>query len=58
MAAPDAEAAAMHLKFFFGACMFTGALLLPHSAAIPVVAGMVLAGVIQWAWFYGRRGHE
>ena len=40
----------MHWKFFLAACLLTGALLLPHAAVAPVVAGMVLAGLIQVAW--------
>ncbi len=40
----------MQWKFFLGACLLTGALLLPHVGAVPVVAGFVLARVIQLAW--------
>jgi hypothetical protein len=40
----------MRWKFFLGACLLTGALLLPHAAIVPVIGGMVLAGLIQVAW--------
>jgi hypothetical protein len=36
--------------FFLGACFLTASLMLPHARAEPVVAGMALAGLIQWAW--------
>jgi hypothetical protein len=35
---------------FFGACLLAGAALLPHAPARPVLAGMALAGLIQFAW--------
>jgi hypothetical protein len=43
-------------RSFLGACLLTGALLFPHADAGPVLAGMVLAGIIQlfWARFRGR----
>jgi uncharacterized membrane protein len=41
----------MQWKFFLGACLLAGALLLPHGGIVPVVAGMVLARVIQLAWW-------
>ena len=43
-------------KFFLGSCLLTGALLFPHAGATPVIAGMILAGVIQvmWTRFGGR----
>jgi hypothetical protein len=37
-------------KFFLGACLLTGALLSPHANAGPVIAGMVLAGILQMLW--------
>ena len=37
-------------RFFLGACLLTGAVLLPYVKAGPVIAGMVLAGLIQIAW--------
>lgn len=37
-------------KFFLGACFLTGALLLPYAKPGPVMAGMVLAGLIRFAW--------
>jgi hypothetical protein len=40
----------MHWQFFLGACFLTGALLLPHAPGIPVIAGMMLAGIIQVVW--------
>jgi hypothetical protein len=35
---------------FAGACLLTAAILLPHAHLRPVVAGMALAGFIQWTW--------
>ena len=35
---------------FLGACLLAGAALLPHAPVRPVLAGMGLAGVIQFAW--------
>jgi hypothetical protein len=35
---------------FAGACLLTGALLLPHARLTPVLIGMGLAGLIQWTW--------
>jgi hypothetical protein len=46
----------MEWKFFFGACLLVGALLLPHAGWRPVAAGMVLAGVIRW--LSRRRRHD
>ena len=45
-------------RFFIGACLLTGALLLPHAKAGPVIAGMVLAGLMQivWSRISGGRG--
>jgi hypothetical protein len=40
----------MQWKFFLGACVLTGALVLPHARMVPVIAGMTLAGLIQLAW--------
>jgi nucleoside recognition membrane protein YjiH len=45
----------MQWKFFFGACLLTGALLLPHARPSSVVAGMVLAAFIQWIWALAHR---
>jgi len=39
------------LQCFLGACLLVGAALLPHAPVRPVLAGMALAGVIQFAWF-------
>jgi len=44
---------------FFGACLLTGAALLPHARVRPVLAGMALAAVIYYAWVRlaaGRNG--
>ena len=35
---------------FLGACLLTGAALLPHVAARPVLAGMALAAIIHYGW--------
>jgi len=44
-------------QFFFGSCLLTGAALLPHAPVRPVLAGMALAALIQYAWFrLTRRG--
>jgi hypothetical protein len=40
----------MQFRFFVGACFLTAAMLLPHANALPVVAGMLLAAAVQWAW--------
>jgi hypothetical protein len=47
---------AVSWKFFLGSCLLTGALLSPHAGPVPIVAGMVLAGLIQllWARFRAR----
>jgi hypothetical protein len=34
-------------KFFFGACLLTGALVLPHAGPVPLVLGVMLAGLIH-----------
>jgi hypothetical protein len=54
----DSSAHVMQWKFFLGACLVTAALLLPHAAAGPVVAGMALAGVLQWGWSRIGGGRE
>ncbi len=48
----------MRLTAFLAACLLTGALLIPHSGAVPVIAGMILAGLIQWVWGRTDRRHE
>jgi hypothetical protein len=40
----------MPWRFFLGACLLTAAILLPHANAIAVIAGMVIAGLLQWSW--------
>jgi hypothetical protein len=40
----------MQWRFFFGACLLTAAILLPHTRVGPVIAGMVLAAIVQWGW--------
>jgi hypothetical protein len=40
----------MKWRFFFGACFLTAAVLLPHANAVPVIAGMLVAAVVQWGW--------
>ena len=40
----------MQWRFFFGACLLAGAVLLPHANAVPVIAGMLLAALVQWGW--------
>jgi hypothetical protein len=45
----------MKWQFFFGACFLTGALLLPHAPVLPLIAGMILAGVVRWGWYQSRR---
>ena len=39
-------------KFFAGACLLTGALLIPHAGLTPIIKGMGLAAVILgvWSW--------
>jgi hypothetical protein len=48
--APLRRGGTMQWKFFLGASLLTGALLLPHARLVPVLAGIVLAGLIQLAW--------
>jgi hypothetical protein len=38
------------LQSFAGACLLTGALLLPHAPLWSVLAGMALAAVVRWTW--------
>jgi hypothetical protein len=38
----------MQWKFFFGASVLTAAMLLPYAGTTPVVAGVVLAAIVQW----------
>jgi hypothetical protein len=47
----------LHWKFFVGACVLTGALVLPHADTGPVISGMALAAVVHWGWLRigGRR---
>jgi hypothetical protein len=40
----------MQWRFFFGACLLTAAFLLPHAKVVPVIAGMLLAALVQWTW--------
>jgi hypothetical protein len=40
----------MQWKFFLGACLLTGAMLLPRAGKVPVFAGMALAGLVQLGW--------
>jgi hypothetical protein len=44
----------MEWKFFFGAALLAGALVVPHAGLKPVVAGVVLARGIQYAMARGR----
>jgi hypothetical protein len=37
-------------RFFFGACLLTGALLVPGAGAGPVAAGCALAALVLLAW--------
>ena len=40
----------MQWRFFLGASFLTAALLMPHADPRAVIAGMVLAGALQWGW--------
>jgi hypothetical protein len=51
----DRDPGYIKLQAFAAACLLTAALLLPHASPLPVLAGMVLAGVIRWVW---GRWHE
>ncbi len=42
-------------RFFLGAAFLTGALLIPRAGVAPVVAGIVLAGVVLFG--YARLRH-
>jgi len=39
------------VQCFGGACLLTVAMLLPHAPLGPVLAGLGLAGLIQWIWW-------
>ena len=47
----SASASGVLLQCFLGACLLVGAALLPHAPVRPVLAGMAVAGVIEFAWF-------
>lgn len=53
--APIGQAVAMRWTVFVAACLLTGALLLPYDEAAPVVAWMLLAGLIQCVRALTRR---
>jgi hypothetical protein len=39
----------MHIHYFFGACLLTGAVLIPLGAPpLAVIGGFLLVGVINW----------
>jgi hypothetical protein len=40
----------MQWRFFLGASLLTASLLMPHADPGAVIAGVVLAGVLQWGW--------
>ena len=44
------------VQCFCGACLLTVALLLPHAPLAPVLAGLALAGLIQWGWWHSGGG--
>jgi len=48
----------MEWKFFFGACLLTGAFLLPHAPAHSVFGGMALAGGVLFVWSMAVRHRE
>jgi hypothetical protein len=48
----------IHIQAFVGACLLTAAALLPHAHLRPVLAGMALAGLIQWTWRTRRSDKE
>ena len=49
---PDSRS--IRVQCFVGACLLTLAALLPHAPVTPVVAGMSVAGMIQWVWWRSR----
>jgi len=51
---PSGDTRSIGVQAFFGACLLTAALLLPHVSSVPVIAGMFLAGLIRLGW----RGHR
>ncbi len=53
---PDRDPGSVRLQCFAGACLLTLAALLPHAPVMPLVAGIALAGLIQWGWWRMRRG--
>jgi hypothetical protein len=54
----DLEAVAMQWRFFIGACLLTGALLIPHAGPGPVIGGMVLAAALRWGWSHVGGSNE
>jgi hypothetical protein len=38
------------LNGFLAASLLTTALLLPHSRALPIAAGIALAALLRWSW--------
>jgi hypothetical protein len=47
----------MQWRFFLGAALLTAALIVPNAGTKPVVAGIVLAAIVQWGRSRNRR-HE
>jgi hypothetical protein len=41
----------VRLQSFAGACLLTLAALLPHAPLGPLLAGLALGGIFQWAWW-------
>ena len=41
----------MQWKCFVGASLLTAALVQPHAGGKPVVAGVVIAAILQWSWY-------
>jgi hypothetical protein len=37
-------------RFFLGAAFLTGALLIPRAGVAPVIVGILIAGVVQFAY--------
>jgi hypothetical protein len=47
----------MRWQFFLGACLLTGALLLPHAPVRSILGGFGLAAVVHLTWRWTRSSH-
>ncbi|MEO7274011.1 MAG: hypothetical protein ABI211_18590 [Vicinamibacterales bacterium] len=43
---------------FLGACFLTASFVIPRGGARGYAAGVVLAGCLQWVWYWVMRGGD